>query len=98
MAKNDQITKNDELEAKINTYLELAAQIKALQDDADAIKKYLTGIADATEARAIAIGAHSITIAERERSTINAKEFAADHPRLAAKYTKVTKYDVVTIK
>ena len=98
MAKNDQITKNDELEAKINTYLDLVAQIKALQDDADAIKKYLTGIADATEARAIAIGAHSITIAERERSTINAKEFAADHPRLAAKYTKVTKYDVVTIK
>ena len=92
------VTKQDVLEAKINTYLELKAQIEALQADADAFKADLSAEAITQESRTLVVGIHSVSVREQTRSSINAKEFAKDHPRLAAKYTKTTKYDVVTIR
>ena len=91
-------TREDILEAKINTYLELNAQFKELEEQVKALKADLAAEALGTEARALVVGSHSITVAERTRKSINVAEFTAAHPRLAAKFTKETKYDVVTIK
>lgn len=86
------------LTEKIEKYLELKAQADAITEQADAIKEELKALAAAEESRTLTAGTHSVTLSEASRSTINAKEFAAAHPRLAAKFTKVTTYTTVKIK
>lgn len=91
------LTKKD-LTAKIEKFLELKQQIEELTKEQDAIKDALKAEASAAESRTIVLGEHSITLSERSRSSINVKEFTAAHPRLAAKFTKTTTYDVLTVK
>lgn len=92
------LTKEEILEAKINTYLEIKAQFDELEEKVKALKADLAKEARSTEARTLVVGSHTVTVAERTRKTISVSEFTAAHPRLAAKFTKETRYDVVTIK
>ena len=98
MAKNTNIPDAKALEARIEEYLELKAQADAFTKQADIIKEELKKIAEATTAQTVVVGAHSITITQATRESINTKEFKEAHPRLAAKFTKQTTYSTVRIK
>lgn len=87
-----------ELTANVEKYIELQAQIKALTEEADALKDALKKETAATESRTLIVDNHTLSLVERTRSSISVKEFTAAHPRLAAKFTKVTSYDVFTVK
>lgn len=95
MAENNRVI---ELTEDIEQYLVLQAQIKELSTQADAIKERLKAEALKEESGIIIAGPHSVRVDERTRSSINVKEFTEAHPRLAAKFTKVSVYNVVTIK
>lgn len=86
------------LTEKVKRYLELQAQIKELQTEVDDIKSVLSEEAGKAEAYTLVLGDYSVKLSERTRSSINVKEFTAAHPRLAAKFTKVTSYNVLTVK
>lgn len=98
MAKKDATLESWAIESRIQEYLELKAQADAFAKQADIIKEELKRIAEATPAQTVVVGAHSIVISHATRETINAKEFREAHPRLAAKFTKVTTYSTVKIK
>lgn len=86
------------LEETVEQYLNIQAQIKALQTEADALKTVLKKEADAAEARSLIVGTHTVSLKTQSRSSINVKEFTEAHPRLAAKFTKVTSYDVLHVR
>ena len=95
MAKNNRVIK---LTEDIEQYLVLRAQIQELSKEADAIKDRLELEALKEESGVLTVGPHSVRVDERTRSSINVKEFTEAHPRLAAKFTKVTTFYAVTIK
>lgn len=98
MAKKDTTLESWAIESRIQEYLELKAQADAFAKQADIIKEELKRIAEATPAKTVVVGAHSITITQATRESINTKEFKEAHPRLAAKFTKVTTYSTVKIR
>lgn len=91
------VTKKN-LKEKIVEYLKLKAEADALAKEADAIKAELKAFAAAEPSKTVTAGVHSVTITEAVRRSINAEEFRAAHPRLAAKFTKETPYSTVKIK
>lgn len=95
MAENNRVI---ELTEDIEQYLVLQAKIKELSAEADAIKEKLKAEALKEQASVLVVGPHSVRVDERTRSSINVKEFTEAHPRLAAKFTRVSVYNVVTIK
>lgn len=97
MAQNVKIQEK-ELEAKIEQYLTLKNTLDTIAKEADKLKEELKKIAELNPAETVTAGVHSITITHATRETINAKEFKEAHPRLAAKFTKVTPYSTVKIK
>lgn len=91
-------TREEILEAKINTYLELKVQFDELDAKIKTLKADLGAEALGTEARTIVVGSHSVAVVERTRNDLDVKAFREAHPRLAKKFARVTKYDVVTIR
>lgn len=86
------------LVACVEDYLDIQAQIKVLEKQADDLKKALKAEAEKTESGTIVLGAHSITLTECTRNSIDVKEFTADHPKLAERYTKTTTYTMLKVK
>lgn len=90
--------KQQELTVDIEKYLELKDKAKELEKELEALKKKLTAEANSSESRSVIVGSHTISLSSRTRSSINVKEFTAAHPRLAAKFTNITEYDVLNVK
>lgn len=86
------------LTEKVKTYLALQAQIKELQAQVDDIKSVLSEEAGKAESNTLILGDYSVKLSERTRESINVKDFTAAHPRLAAKFTKTTTYNVLMVK
>lgn len=85
-------------EQKITRYLELQEQIKKATEEADALKAELKARANGEESRTLVVGSHTVTVTTASRKQVNAKALAEAHPKIAAKFTKVTAYDTVRIK
>lgn len=84
--------------ACVENYLDIQAQIKVLEKQADDLKKVLRAEAEKAPAGTIVAGEHSITLTECTRNSIDVKEFTAAHPKLAEKYTKTTTYTMLKVK
>lgn len=80
----------NEMDAKVSTYFELLAQIKALEEEAEAIKDSLKAhmVEQATET----INGHgwSATWHNTRSSRFDSRAFKADHADLYAQYTRQT--------
>lgn len=86
------------LKSNIEMYLNIQAQIKALNEEADSIKAFLKEQTENTEDRILVVDEHKVTLTTCERSSVDAKALAEAHPKIAEKFTKVTTYDVLRIK
>lgn len=86
------------LKSNIEMYLNIQAQIKALNEEADSIKAFLKEQAAAAEDRTFTVDEHKVTLTECKRSSVDAKALAEAHPKIAEKFTKVTTYDVLKVK
>lgn len=83
---------------KIERYLKLQALIKQASKEADALKAELKELADGTKSRTYTADAHSVSITTATRKSVDAKALAEAHPKIAAKFTKETTYDMVRIE
>lgn len=68
----------NDMENRARTYREILAEIKALQEQADAIKAELIAEMDARKEDAVAAGAFTIRYAAYESSRINTARLKAD--------------------
>ena len=68
----------NDMENKARDYREILAEIKALQEQADAIKAELIAEMDARQAEADAAGAFTIRYAAYESSRVNTAQLKAD--------------------
>ena len=68
----------NDMENKARDYREIMAEIKALQEQADAIKAELIAEMDARQAEAVAAGAFTIRYAAYESSRVNTAQLKAD--------------------
>ena len=80
----------NEMDAKVSTYFELLAQIKALEEEAEAIKDSLKAhmVGEATET--VAGNGWSATWHNTRYNRFDSKAFKADHADLYAQYTRQT--------
>ncbi|MBQ8313245.1 MAG: hypothetical protein IJX84_08595 [Clostridia bacterium] len=67
----------NELEAKASTYRDLLAEIKQLQEMADAVKAELIGEMDARKADALTAGSYTLRYIAYESSRVNTKALKA---------------------
>jgi len=90
---------NDELQPAAERYSALTTQIKALEAEKEAIKDDFREQFALFPAEQITAGQYAITLREQERESLDTvamkKELAKD---LLVKYTKRTKYEVLTVK
>ena len=68
----------NDMEVRARTYREILAEIKALQDQADAIKAELIAEMDARQQDAVAAGEYTIRYTVYESSRINTAQLKAD--------------------
>ena len=68
----------NDMESKARTYREILAEVKALQEQADALKAELIAEMDARQAEAVAAGAFTIRYTAYESSRVNAVQLKAD--------------------
>ena len=84
-------------EAMLREYFDLAAQVKDLQRDMDAIKQTIQQ--DMGEASEAACTGYSVTWKNQTRTTFDAKQFAKDHPHMdLSAYFKTSKFRTFKIK
>ena len=84
-------------EAMLREYFDLAAQIKDLQRDMDAIKQTIQQ--DMGEASEASCTGYSVTWKSQSRTTFDAKQFAKDHPHMdLSAYFKTSKFRTFKIK
>ena len=67
----------NDMESKARAYREILAEVKALQEQADAIKAELIAEMDARQAEAVAVGAFTIRYTAYESSRINTARLKA---------------------
>ena len=68
----------NDMESKARSYREILAEIKALQEQADAIKAELIAEMDTRQAEAVAAGAFTIRYSAYESSRVNTAQLKAD--------------------
>ena len=68
----------NDMEGKARSYREILAEIKALQEQADAIKAELIAEMDVRQADAVAAGAFTIRYTAYESSRVNTARLKAD--------------------
>ena len=68
----------NDMENKARSYREILAEIKALQEQADALKAELIAEMDARQAEAVAAGAFTIRYTAYESSRVNTAKLKAD--------------------
>lgn len=75
-----------ELNGKVKTYFELVAQIKALEEMAEAIKDEVKGVMVDQSTETLSGDGWSATWHNTKSSRFDAKRFKADHSDLYAQY------------
>ncbi len=80
----------NELTSTAREYRELQAQIKALEEQADALKQTMIAEMDARKVDALDAGEYTIRWSLYESSRLDSKALKADHADLYRAYTKST--------
>lgn len=91
------ITKK-ELETSISLYLAIKENIKVLEEELEKQKAIITQACHESLSDTVIVNDHSATLSVTSRNFVDAKTLAADHPKIAAKYTKTTTYEVLRVK
>lgn len=79
-----------ELTSTARTYREIQAEIKALEEQADALKQQMIREMDARQADSITAGEYTIRYSLYESSRLDSAKLKADHGDLYATYSKRT--------
>jgi len=79
-----------ELTTTARTYREIQAAIKALEEQADALKKTMIAEMDARKVEAMDAGEYTIRWSIYESSRVDTTAFKAALPEVAARFTKQT--------
>jgi len=80
----------NEMENTARTYRELQAEIKTLEEQADALKQIMIGEMDTKMVDKLTAGAFTIHYNLYESSRLDAARLKADHADLYQQYTKRT--------
>lgn len=91
------ITKK-ELESSLAMYLAIKENIRVLEEELEKQKAIITQACHESESGTVVVDDHSATLNVNSRNSVDAKALAADHPKIAAKYTKTTTYEVLRVK
>ena len=86
------------IDTKIEQFLALKAQIAELTKAQDAIKAELSDLAKTHDNDKLVTDNHSVSVTVCQNTTIDKKALMEAHPKLAAKFLKVTSYERVNIK
>lgn len=79
-----------ELTSTARTYREIQAEIKALEEQADALKQTMIREMDARQADSLTAGEYTIRYSLYESSRLDSAKLKADHGDLYATYSKRT--------
>jgi len=79
-----------EMATTAKTYREIQAEIKALEEQADALKQQMIGEMDARQADELTAGEYTIRYSLYESSRLDSAKLKAEHADLYAAYTKRT--------
>lgn len=79
-----------ELTTTARTYREIQAEIKALEEQADALKQQMIREMDARQADSLTAGEYTIRYGLYESSRLDSAKLKADHSDLYAAYSKRT--------
>ena len=81
------------LEEKLARYLELKREVDEKCAEMEDIKAELRAATEkAEDGRTLYVGDHKLLLCPGTRSSIDVKAFAAEHPRLAKKFTRESSY------
>ena len=80
----------NEMTTTAKTYREIQAEIKALEEQADALKQQMITEMDARNVEELAAGEYTIRWSLYESSRLDAAKLKADHGDLYALYSKKT--------
>jgi predicted phage-related endonuclease len=79
-----------EMEVTARTYRTILAEIRALEDQANALKQRMIAEMDARQVEKLAAGEYTISWIAYESSRIDSAKLKADHADLYAVYCKTT--------
>lgn len=79
-----------EMESKARAYRELQAEIKALEEQADAIKQQMIHEMDARNIEKLEAGEYTIRWSLYESNRLDSTKLKTEQPDIYAAYTKVT--------
>jgi len=84
----------EELDELATVYMALTEQKNDIEKELKRRREELIGILDECK---LPTTYHKIKRTEGHRTTFDSKRFAAEHPRLAPKYTSVSTYDILKV-
>lgn len=87
----------EELDELATIYMALTEQKNDIEKELRRRREELIGILDECKVDELPTTYHKIKRTEGHRTTFDSKRFAADHPRLAPKYTSVSTYDILKV-
>lgn len=87
----------EELDEKAAILQALAEQKKDIEKAYEAARQELIGIMTECKVSELPTTYHKLVLTEGHRTIFDTKRFAAEHPRLAPKYSKVTTYDILKV-
>ena len=89
---------NAVLDTKVESYLNAKRQLDELTKVVDEMKEELKAIVKATGGDEVLTETHKLTLSQQTRTAIDYKAFSAAHPKLAAKFSNTTSYEVFRVK
>lgn len=89
---------NAVLDTKVESYLNAKRQLDELTKVVDEMKTELKAIVKATGGDEVLTETHKLTLSQQTRTAIDYKAFSEAHPKLAAKFSNTTSYEVFRVK
>ena len=87
----------EELDELATIYMALTEQKNDIEKELRRRREELIGILDECKVDELPTTYHKIKRTEGHRTVFDSKRFAADHPRLAPKYTSASTYDILKV-
>lgn len=87
----------EELDELATIYMALTEQKNDIEKELKRRREELIGILDECKVDELPTTYHKIKRTEGHRTIFDSKRFAVEHPRLAPKYTSVSRYDILKV-
>ena len=89
---------NAVLDTKVEAYLKAKQELDELTKQLDFMKNELKAIVKETGGDEVLTETHKLTLSQQTRTAIDYKAFSEAHPKLAAKFSNTTSYEVFRVK